>query len=126
VQSNVTRQDLAKSIAPAETGRISFLTLTNHFYSLASPLPQGKGMYPTLMSIPDVVGFDLYPLQVWCRPAFGDVMDAPFPEVDVRQSTDSVAKLLSKSSPAVLVRGAAGIEGIVTRSDLLDFLAHRR
>jgi len=76
VQSNVTRQDLAKSIAPPETGRISFLTLTNHFYSLASPLPQGKGMYPTLMSIPDVVGFDLYPLQVWCRPAFGDVMDA--------------------------------------------------
>ena len=76
LQSNVTRQDLAKSIAPSETGRISFLTLTNHFYSLASPLPQGKGMYPTLMSIPDVVGFDLYPLQVWCRPAFGDVMDA--------------------------------------------------
>jgi hypothetical protein len=76
LQSNVTRQDLAKSIAPTETGRISFLTLTNHFYSLASPLPQGKGMYPTLMSIPDVVGFDLYPLQVWCRPAFGDVMDA--------------------------------------------------
>jgi hypothetical protein len=28
------------------------------------------------MSIPDVVGFDLYPLQVWCRPAFSDVMDA--------------------------------------------------
>jgi hypothetical protein len=76
LQSTVTRQDLAKSIAPPETGRISFLTLTNHFYSLASPLPQGKGMYPTLMSIPDVVGFDLYPLQVWCRPAFGDVMDA--------------------------------------------------
>ncbi len=76
LQSTVTRQDLAKSIAPPETGRISFLTLTNHFYSLASPLPQGKGMYPTLMSIPDVIGFDLYPLQVWCRPAFGDVMDA--------------------------------------------------
>jgi cystathionine beta-synthase len=55
----------------------------------------------------------------------GDVMDGPFPEVDVRQSTDSVAKLLSKSSPAVLVRGAAGIEGIVTRSDLLNFLMAR-
>jgi cystathionine beta-synthase len=55
----------------------------------------------------------------------GDVMDAPFPEVDVRQSTDSVAKLLSKSSPAVLVRGAAGIEGIVTRSDLLHFMMAR-
>jgi hypothetical protein len=76
LQSSVTRQDLEKSIPARQAGRISFLTLTNHFYSLATPLPQGKGMYPTLMSIPDVVGFDLYPLQVWCRPAFGDVMDA--------------------------------------------------
>jgi hypothetical protein len=76
LQSTVTRQELDKSIPPPQSGRISFLTLTNHFYSLASPLPQGKGMYPLLMSISDVVGFDLYPLQVWCRPAFGDVMDA--------------------------------------------------
>jgi hypothetical protein len=76
LESTVTRQDLDKSIAPPQAGRISFLTLTNHFYSLATALPQGKGMYPTLMSIPDVVGFDLYPLQVWCRPAYGDVMDA--------------------------------------------------
>ena len=76
LQSTVTRQELDKSIPPPRPGRISFLTLTNHFYSLATPLPQGKGMYPLLMSIPDVVGFDLYPLQVWCRPAFGDVMDA--------------------------------------------------
>ena len=76
LQSTVTRKDLEKSIPARQAGRISFLTLTNHFYSLATPLPQGKGMYPTLMSIPDVVGFDLYPLQVWCRPAFGDVMDA--------------------------------------------------
>jgi hypothetical protein len=76
LQSTVTRKDLEQSIAVPQTGRISFLTLTNHFYSLATPLPQGKGMYPTLMSIPDVVGFDLYPLQVWCRPSYGDVMDA--------------------------------------------------
>jgi hypothetical protein len=76
LQSTVTRHELDKSIPAPQAGRISFLTLTNHFYSLANPLPQGKGMYPTLMSIPDVVGFDLYPLQVWCRPAFGDVMDA--------------------------------------------------
>jgi hypothetical protein len=33
-------------------------------------------MYPVLFQIPDVLGFDLYPLQVWCRPAFGDVYDA--------------------------------------------------
>lgn len=76
LQSNVKRSDLEDDIPAARPGRISFLTLTNHFYSRAEPLPQGKGMYPVLFQIPDVLGFDLYPLQVWCRPAFGDVMDA--------------------------------------------------
>jgi len=76
LDSNVKRADLEKYIPSERPGRISFMTLTNHFYSRAEPLPQGKGMYPVLMSIPDVIGFDLYPLQVWCRPAFGDVMDA--------------------------------------------------
>jgi hypothetical protein len=74
---NVTRAQLANSIVPPQPGRISFLTLTNHFFSGANPLPQGKGMYSLLLTIPDVVGFDLYPLQVWCRPgALGAVMDA--------------------------------------------------
>jgi len=76
LKSDVKRSDLADDIPAARPGRISFLTLTNHFYSKADPLPQGKGMYPVLFQIPDVLGFDLYPLQVWCRPAFGDVMDA--------------------------------------------------
>src|SRR5207248_2029470 len=31
---------------------------------------------PVLFTIPDVLGFDLYPLQVWCRPAFSDVFEA--------------------------------------------------
>jgi hypothetical protein len=74
--SNVKRSELAHDIPQERPGRISFLTLTNHFYSRAEPLPQGKGMYPVLFTIPDVLGFDLYPLQVWCRPAFGDVFDA--------------------------------------------------
>jgi hypothetical protein len=54
-----------------------FLTLTNHFYSRASPLPQGRGMYPALAASADVLGFDLYPLQNWCRfDSFGDVFDS--------------------------------------------------
>jgi hypothetical protein len=76
LENDVKREDLQESIVAPRAGRISFLTLTNHFYSRAEALPQGKGMYPVLYSIPDVVGFDLYPLQVWCRPAFGDVFDA--------------------------------------------------
>jgi hypothetical protein len=76
LQGTLQRADIAKSIPASRPGRISFLTLTNHFYSHANALPQGKGMYPVLFSVPDVLGFDLYPLQVWCRPAFGDVFDA--------------------------------------------------
>ena len=54
-----------------------FLTLTNHFYSRAEPLPQGRGMYPALIETADVVGFDLYPLQNWCRfESFGDVFES--------------------------------------------------
>jgi cystathionine beta-synthase len=55
----------------------------------------------------------------------GDVMDPPFPEVAASQHADSIAKLLSKTSPAVLIRGTGGIEGIVTRSDLLHFIMAR-
>jgi hypothetical protein len=54
-----------------------FLTLTNHFYNRAEPLPQGRGMYPALVATADVVGFDLYPLQNWCRyDSFHDVFDS--------------------------------------------------
>jgi stage II sporulation protein D len=56
---------------------LSFLTLTNHFYSYADPLPQGRGMYPLLAQTADVLGFDLYPMQVWCNAdAFAHVFEA--------------------------------------------------
>ncbi len=54
-----------------------------------------------------------------------DVMDPPFPVVDAEQHVDSVAKLLSKSNPAVLVREQGSVRGIVTRSDMLQFLMAR-
>jgi len=54
-----------------------------------------------------------------------EVMDPPFPTVDDQQTADSVAKLLSKSNPAVLVRTNGKVTGIVTRSDLLSYLMSR-
>ena len=54
-----------------------------------------------------------------------EVMDPPFPVVDDQQTADSVAKLLSKSNPAVLVRTNGKMTGIVTRSDLLSYLMSR-
>ncbi len=50
-----------------------------------------------------------------------DVMDSPFPVVDANQSVDGIVKLLSKSTPAVLVRDDGRL-GIVTRSDMLHFM----
>jgi cystathionine beta-synthase len=55
----------------------------------------------------------------------GQIMDAPFPVVDATQPADAVAKLLSKSNPAVLVRSNGSLQGIVTRSDMLSYLMTR-
>jgi hypothetical protein len=69
--------DAAHLIPPSPGSGPRFLTLTNHFYSHAAPLPQGRGMYPALVSTADVLGFDLYPLQNWCRfDSFGDVFNS--------------------------------------------------
>jgi hypothetical protein len=62
-----TGETLAVAPAGPEQGRVRFLTLTNHFYSGAAPLPAGRDIYPGLIARADVVGFDLYPLQTWCN-----------------------------------------------------------
>src|SRR5262249_55857632 len=45
----------------------SLLKPSNHLFSGASPPPGGRGIYAGLIARTDVVGFDLYPLQGWCR-----------------------------------------------------------
>ncbi|MEP6989531.1 MAG: pyridoxal-phosphate dependent enzyme [bacterium] len=54
-----------------------------------------------------------------------EVMDEPFPVVDASQHVESVQKVLSKATPAVLVTVAGAISGIVTRSDMLAYLMNR-
>jgi hypothetical protein len=66
-----------RSLLPVLPSGLRFLTLTSHFYSGADPLPSGRSAYPGLVSQADVVGFDLYPLQGWCRrDRLADVFDA--------------------------------------------------
>lgn len=55
---------------PAPQPGLRFLTLTQHFFAGAAPLPAGRDMYPGLIAKADVVGFDLYPLQELCRRDF--------------------------------------------------------
>lgn len=54
-----------------------------------------------------------------------DVMDQPFPVVEADQPVESVAKLLSKSNRAVLMKKDGMVQGIVTRFDVLEYLMHR-
>jgi hypothetical protein len=74
---NVLTSADVQSKIPDTVAHPSFLTLTNHFFSHAAPLPQGRGMYPALIANADVIGFDLYPLENWCRyDDFGTVFDS--------------------------------------------------
>jgi hypothetical protein len=73
----LSADDITKLAVTPPDGMLSFLTLTNHFFTGAAPLSIGRTLYPTFASIANVVGFDLYPMQNWCRnDAFQTVYDA--------------------------------------------------
>ncbi|MGZ8376733.1 MAG: CBS domain-containing protein [Gemmatirosa sp.] len=55
----------------------------------------------------------------------GEVMDEPFPTVPAGEHVDAVTKLLSKTTPALLVQDGGRVAGIVTRTDMLQFLMSR-
>lgn len=53
------------------------------------------------------------------------VMDAPYPIVPATERVETIAPLLTKQNRAVLVMGPTGLAGIVTRSDVLQYLMAR-
>ncbi|MEO8285749.1 MAG: cystathionine beta-synthase [Chloroflexota bacterium] len=54
------------------------------------------------------------------------VMDPPFPLVDVAEPVERVVPALLANNSAVLVEEAGEPVGLITRSDLLEFVAHGR
>jgi hypothetical protein len=65
-EADVSVGDASKLPKPPTGGRVTFLTLTDHFSSRAAPPPNGKEIYPGFMASADVIGFDTYPLEVRC------------------------------------------------------------
>ena len=55
----------------------------------------------------------------------GELMDPPLPTVDVGASLDDAFALLSGGAPAVVATKGSRPAGVVTKLDLLEFLAHR-
>jgi cystathionine beta-synthase len=55
-----------------------------------------------------------------------EVMESPFPEIDASYSTDRLAAMLTRESPAALVRKDGELIGIVSRYDVLQQLIGTR
>ncbi len=55
----------------------------------------------------------------------GEVMDAPLPTIDLEASLDEAFGQLSGGTPAVVAVARGRPAGVVTKLDLLEFLAHR-
>jgi cystathionine beta-synthase len=51
-------------------------------------------------------------------------MDGPFPVVGAEVAMAGIGRMLSRQTPAVLVRGDAGLIGIITRYDVVRYLTH--
>ncbi|MEK6721485.1 MAG: cystathionine beta-synthase [Chloroflexota bacterium] len=56
----------------------------------------------------------------------GEVMDRPLPTIAETAALDEAFELLRDGAPAVVVLGATRATGVVTKLDLLEFLARRR
>ncbi len=56
------------------------------------------------------------------RPASG-IMEAPFPVVEAQVQMAALGRLLTRQNPAVLVRRNGAVTGIVTRYDMVRYLA---
>ena len=50
-------------------------------------------------------------------------MDDPFPDVDARMPVSGIGRLLTRQTPAVLVRQNGELAGIITRYDVVRYLA---
>jgi Fibronectin type III domain len=50
-----------------DSGRVTFITLTDHFSPRMAPPSAGRGIYPGYFARSDVIGFDTYPLEGRCR-----------------------------------------------------------
>jgi hypothetical protein len=65
-EADVSVGHASKLPQPKGDGRVTFLTLTDHFSDRAAPPPNGKEIYPAFFESADVIGFDTYPVEVRC------------------------------------------------------------
>ncbi len=108
------------SVAPTATVRQALNLMSTYNVSQLPVLDGGDGVGAVSEQV--LMGKALEAPALLDTPV-GDVMDAPFPVVDADLPVDRLTALLSRETPAALVRRDGKIAGIVTRYDVLHQLA---
>ena len=107
-------------IAPDATVRQALNLMSTYNVSQLPVLDSGEGV--GAVSEPSLMAQALEQPATLDR-AVAEVMDPPFPVVDAEAALARLTTLLSRETPAVLVRSGGHIAGIVTRYDVLHQLA---
>ena len=102
------------SVAPTATVRQALNLMSTYNVSQLPVLDGGDGVGAVSEQV--LMGKALEAPALLDTPV-GDVMDAPFPVVDADLPVDRLTALLSRETPAALVRRDGKIAGIVTRYD---------
>jgi cystathionine beta-synthase len=76
---------------------------------------QERGLLDHLFRNPDVLSAQV-----------STIMDGAFPLVDGNEEVERVVPMLAAGSPAVLVQREGVLVGVVTRADVLEYVAHHR
>ena len=108
------------SIAPTATVRQALNLMSTYNVSQLPVLDGGDGV--GAVSEQMLMARALEETTALDRPV-QEVMDAPFPVVDAELPVERLTTLLSRETPAALVRRGGKIAGIVTRYDVLHQLA---
>jgi cystathionine beta-synthase len=108
------------SVAPTATVRQALNLMSTYNVSQLPVLDGGDGV--GALSEPALMARGLEDPATLDRPV-EEAMDAPFPVVDGDVPVERLTTLLSRETPAALVRRGGKLAGIVTRYDLLHQLA---
>jgi len=106
-QLPVVRDDAAAMSDGTATGTIEV-------HSVAGSLQEGS-LLKHLLRNPDVLAAKV-----------STIMDGPFPLVDANEEVERVVSMLASGSPAVLVQRDGALIGVVSRADVLEYVAHHR
>ena len=108
------------SVAPDATVRAALELITHHNISQL-PVLRGSECVGSL-SESSVMSRVIEDPAVLGRTA-AELMEAPFPVVEAQVPMTALARLLTRQNPAVLVRRDGALAGIVTRYDMVRYLA---